>query len=375
MTDLVSTADTGTLVLTAAEIALASDAALPGPDAEAKPLETSEPQDGKDAGDLGAGGTDAAGGTEAPTSSDADAAKESAVKDDGGTEAPAAPISKTGEEKDESKVWYTEDDLQLADSYGVAADELQNFGTREAFGRAASLLDRHLVSGAAPPVRQQPAVAQPAVTASPSPMALPDAAGAPTALDLARYEEQYDDDTVNVVKHTLDLEQRLAGMESMMQQDRQDAVLQGHDAFINEFHSAVDGMDEELYGRQVVNGSVVNLGVSPDGNRRQLYEQAMVLREGIEQRALSTGQPAKSLTLPILLKRAEQLAFGDVLRTRDQQGFQEKVSQQSRRRRSVATGTRPKTAPLPPVAAEVDAAQDIANHPDVIKLWEATGGK
>lgn len=308
-------------------------------------------------------GTDAP--TEIPDGGEAEAGDGSEDQPEGGTD--AAP---------EPETWIDDDAKTLAKSYGLTEDELSTFGSAAEFDRATALFDRKLVAG----VRAAP-VAEPAAESAPViPPVTQDAAPSLKKLDEQAYVKAgYDNDTLELVRnHNAMVEQneRLAKMVGELDQFRQQQVQQDelvqHRRRLDHFHDVVDQLDAGRYGRSVDdNGRPLPLNKLTNENRKTLWENANLLRDGLALQARRSGQPVEELSMSVLLKRAERLAFGNDLIAEERRKFQEQVSAQSKRRRPAAGRSRP-MAPVKPAegGGVADPAAEIASNPEIIKMWD-----
>lgn len=299
---------------------------------------------------------------------------------DGGEEpgqddAPPEPEPKDGEQAGMDAPWYSGADLALADSYGLSEKELKDFQSADEFRRTARLLDRTLLRE---PVQPQ-TPPQKLTESQPTPEEVR------KLLDEKHYAEAgYDEDTIALVRHANRLQEQHAAMEARLVEMAADAARRDQANYLAAFHDSCDSLDEELYGRSVMGGRLATLPDAADANRRKLFDQAETLRMGIERRQevwesmRQAGRPEEELgprpevpPLPVLLDRAEQLTFGEQLRAKEERIRQEKLAEQSKKRRPVARTTRTRSAPAPQVQElEKDDVERIANSPEIVAYWE-----
>jgi hypothetical protein len=261
----------------------------------------------------------------------------------------------------------------MAQSYGMTEDEAAEFASPEDFARFTSILDRRLLSMGTPPA-VAPTGTPRGAAASPQPPA-PAAKPDRTELDLKHYEDaKYDADTLALVKANIELQKELDQLRPAVSQFQQFQAQQSQalrQAQIDAFHDACDGLDESRFGRSSdVDGNPATISTEADANRRKLYETAGNLLRGIEAQARNTGVPSTLPALPVLLRRAEQLAFAEDIRKAERTQFQEKVSRQSRQRRPASGRGR---SIMGGPSTETDPVSAILKHPSV-QRWSQENG-
>jgi hypothetical protein len=292
------------------------------------------------------------------------------VDDGDGTEAAPDPDSTDEPVVDEPAAETTTEDTwvdgvrDLASSYNITDDELQSFGSAEEFARATRLLDQNLISsadtGVATAIAPQPPAGQPLAQ---------DAEDTPShTLDPQKYiDANYDEETVAIVRahNSLAEENRkLQQFAANMQAQQQDAADQRR---VEEFDMVVDTMTEGRYGRRHNDaGQSVELKDVTFTAREKLYNTANLLLDGIYAQADRAGKQAEVPALPVLLKRAEQVAFSDEIRQDEQRAFQDKVAAQSKRRRSAGTVARKQA----PIVDPDDPVAMVSEDPRVVKAWK-----
>lgn len=287
-------------------------------------------------------------GADASDATQATDGQDSTVQDGangGGTEA-----------ADES--WVTDDLRSYAQSYGLGDDELKQFGSADEFKRAALIFDKQLVKPPEPKT-EATETATPAEKAEAKRLA---------KLDLKKYEEGgYDEDTLEAVRkqneaidYVEQLENRIKEIEPSVEAMKQHFIEQDRIRQINAFHSAVDGLDQDLFGKSLDDsGRVAQLDKKHDDNRRKLYEAGETLVAGLVARARAAGQEPNLPPSNVLLQRALQLAFADELRAKATQKIQSDVKAQSQRRRPVS-GNRAVKAAAPDRKVGFDSPRDVA---------------
>lgn len=246
----------------------------------------------------------------------------------------------------EVATWYGDDDLELAGTYGLSADDLEVFASKDEFAKVTRLLDKAQTWKQAKEPDPEPETSAENLTNSEEQDDF--------ALDPDKYVEAgYDDETVNLVRYTKRLHDELSEVRSRLAaQEKEQQERQERD-FIDAFHNTVDSMDEELFGRSA------KMTDSANENRKKLFETAVEIHSTL-------AAQGRAPSLPVLLRRAEAVAFGEQILERERKNLKAELAEQSRRRRRVAGATRPRGAPAP--AAKGD--DDIVNHPEIVAAWE-----
>lgn len=266
---------------------------------------------------------------------------------------PDEPEPKAATEQD----WRT--DLQpLADSYGLTAEQLADFGSVDEFKRAARLFDAQATRLAAAGRPTEEVAEEPAAT--PKPPAAEKAK--PITLDPEQYRKQgYDQDTINLVEHARQMQEQLqASNEKVERHEAAYREIEQRRA-MDAFHTAVDGLDSDRFGRSRDDGGrFVALSKEHDAARRKIYDAA------IEIQNLGLNVPEN-----VLLQRAEMLVFGDDIRAKERGKVKKEVADQSKLRRSAGSRpVRPRVAaPVAGVGSETEQAREIANIPEVAEMW------
>lgn len=277
---------------------------------------------------------------------------------EGGTEA-AQPVS-----------WVSDQVRGIAKSCGISDEELSEFRDEAEFARATRLIDRRMTAAAEKIRQQQAPVAQaPATPAQTAAQAA--AAKERQKLDPQKYRDAgYDEETVKLVEHVAqrdeERDQEIQRLHSVMEALIGERQAESQRSRVATFHSLVDTMDPELYGKS----SELQSGTPTDENRRKLWESADLLIAGMVSQAQAAGQRPEIPPLNVVLQRAEQLAFADVFQQRAKRDYQERVLAQSQRKRPSTGRSRPATS-VGSARSDVDfTAEAIANNPSLVKLWE-----
>lgn len=267
------------------------------------------------------GATDGEGGTDALVDDHSEAA---------GVEAGTAGAGQDAEAGGDKEVapWYGDDDLELAKSYGLTAEQLGGFADADEFQRAAMFFDQQLkLRDVAPePPKPEP---EPAKEAAP--------AEAQDDLDPEWYAANgYEEETVKIVRVLKAEREQRKALEASLQdlaqwrvQAQAQAEQQSRQAFVESFHDAVDSLGDELFGTSIVDDKVVELSPEIDANRRRLFEAVV-----------AHGDRFGDVPLRVKVRRAMNMEFGDALRERDRKQLVERVARQSRKRRPVASANR-----------------------------------
>lgn len=274
------------------------------------------------------------------------------------------PPVDAGDDGDD-KPWYGEEDLELAESYGIDEKELATFSDAEDFRQKASIIDRHLIAHAPVPKEPEPT---PKATET-APPSTDEEASAASAIDPESYRDKgYNDEIVELAKFAKDLGQKFEAVTAAQTKADEEAQRRAADEFAVQFHDHVDTMDEGLFGRSLVDGKVADLGKVASANRVRLLEHADLISDALEARAEKAGIEYKPLPMPVLMERASRLAFGDMIRERDRQQYASAIVEQSKKRRPAAKGagtTKPSTR-----NETNDPVMDIVNDPNLVSMWD-----
>jgi hypothetical protein len=276
---------------------------------------------------------------------------------EGGT---GSGVEEGGKEAASPASWINDEARGLARSYGLSERELAEFASEAEFRRASRLIDKQISAAAA---------VKPETEESGEP---------PIELDPETYKAAgYDEETVRLVTVARQLQERLGQLEPVIGQFQQMQAYAAQQSFANSVHATLDTMDEGLFGRTVKDGQETKISAEADENRRKLWEAAGVIENGIIATAAAKGQPPEVPPLPLLLKRAEQMVFGDKLVQREREALTKKVQQQSQQRRPSSGGQR--ALPKADKAARKadlsidEEASSIVNDPEFIKALSRIG--
>jgi hypothetical protein len=268
-------------------------------------------------------------------------------------------------EQDAPVSWITPEVEAHAASYGLQKDRLAKFGTEEAYRLAASLLDENLI--AAGKQGSEPAgEAQKELT--------PAQVKKLEKLDVEKYKtEGYDESTQAVVAKYNELVDELAPLREQvetqkqyfarLEQEQQAAI---HAQHINEFHTASDTLDADLFGKVFQDGKLAAISKDQETNRRKLYETAETIVAGLYARAQAQGKTPEIPPMPVLLSRARDYAFAEQVRVRAEKQRAADLAEQGKRRRPAAG----KPLRAAPAKADSDPVKAIANDPRVAQVWK-----
>lgn len=292
----------------------------------------------------------------------------------GGTEAAAAPPA----------TWLTDDVKQLAASYGLADDDLKDFSSAGEFNKFARLTDRRLAADAdrarkAWEAKQAEQQAQ--NTATTQAVENAKVAAKLVKIDLEKRKASgYDEEAIDIfAKHNelVDyVEQSRAEREAEQNRfqhlEQQFQHFQGYAAQaewqrqLDSFHDSVDALENSRYGKSVgADGRPLRLNQAEDEARRKLFEASRQVAANI---ARVPGVPLPSNK--VLLQRAEQLAFAEDIRAEERRKMAESISEQSKRRRPVASARQPNGHVAPTKTNQHktvnDLVAEVINNPEVV---------
>ena len=364
------------LVLTEREIAIAS-----GADPDSLDTSSSNDEEGSVVGAGDVGGDDFA---------DDSNVGQNVAKSEGGTDAASSDVldeedSKDGNEENDTKVktWHSDDDVRLAAAYNIDPEELASFGSRDEFLRAAILFDKKLLAEAAAIKESENTVST--VKIGETEKNTEKTRDSIEKIDPTKYSaEEYGPDTVNLVKQLRFMQDRQEAYEVALKQAEEfqkqvQVSFQEHQhrQKLESFHDAVDQMDVSRYGRSIDdNGNYVPLDKSVDDNRRKLFDTVEMLSNAIVQTAVRSKTTPVVPPLTVLLRRAEQVAFGKEIADRDKKEFEGRLKAQAKRRRSAGSASgissmqnKASMNTQGKSNAEAGSAASIANNPTIVAGW------
>lgn len=250
----------------------------------------------------------------------------------------AAPVTPVSGAHDANHDWINQEAKDYAASYGLTEDELKSYGSLSELRRAGAIFDKHLTKKpeAALPLGQQPVIPAPVVPAKPVDEYVPH--------DLEALKTAgYDDLTLKMAadqnkayeqlkqaNERAERAEKSAG-ESQKYYQQEEAKRQAQ-----VFHQSVDTLEESRFGRTSdKNGRPLQVTPIHDVNRQKLHQAALLIVDGISAQATRSGQQAQYPTLPVLLQRAEALAFADEIREGERAKVKAEVAAQTKKRRPV----------------------------------------
>lgn len=254
--------------------------------------------------------------------------------------------------------WINQEARDYAASYGLSEAELKDYGSLAELRRAGAIFDKQITKAKPAPIAPTATATAPAIPATPT----AEQAKKFVPYDIEDLKKQnYDDFTIKIASEQNEIYAQLqkaneraekaeTGTAQIQQRFQQDA--QRQEAAM--FHQAADTLDETRFGR------VATMNPSADGNRKKLYEAALLINSGIKAQAEQQGVQPVFPTLPVLLKRAEALAFADEIRADERKRAQDELAAQSRRRRPV--GTHKATRPVAPAKKAAETQDDMVGR-------------
>jgi hypothetical protein len=271
--------------------------------------------------------------------------------------------------------WVTPEVVAMAESYGLSQDDLDDFESEADFRRMTRLADRSLMNAASQRDQYQKYLAQQqALQRQPAPVAPAPVEQIPDDETLAN--NGYDEDYIRLARNTRAMQQELAAVKQFVAGQQRVNAVQEHTQRLTRFHDAVDELSPERFGRTIdKEGNLVPLDPKHNEAREKLYNAADAMLREMTVRSRQAGVPPRVPPLSVLLRRAEQSIFAKEIRDEERQAFQQRVSEQSRRRRPAAG--RPRVGPVPRMGdggggEEVDPVKAIANHPSLVAWWNKT---
>lgn len=324
--------------LTEREIAIAQGL---DPDAKPEPTEDAKPVAAKSSAKTKE--TDESEESE-ETSDDAESEKQVA-----GKSKDAAQVQKSEKGKEARPAatsWINADVKAQAKELGLDEAEIGEFESLAEFNRAAKHLAKHKAEKKATPDDE----------------------------DIELNEKDfadYDENTLKLVKLAKKLKdevKRLSGETKASAEARQ---VEKHQQLIEQFHTTLDGMSEELYGRsQDEDGDEAELSEELDGNRRKVFEKFVKLYNA-EVDAAEKEKRRPKLGLKKLLKEAETLALSKEIKELEKQKRNDELKDQAKKRRPVSSSVpRQHEAPAKGAKEKKIDPSEIANSPDLVKMFD-----
>lgn len=174
-------------------------------------------------------------------------------------------------------------------------------------------------------------------------------------------DENYDETTVKLgkaLRATQEQVQRLQAPAPEEPSVEQEAL------FAKSFHEGLDQLDRSLFGNVFDDKGEVGVISNPhDLNRRAVWEAASQIQASL---------PPERRNLPVnmLVKRAVNMVFGDVLVKERESGGRDRAANQSRKRRPTSSSRgMNRTSHMSPQQQDAEDAAAIANSPELKKFW------
>lgn len=281
-------------------------------------------------------------------------------------EKPAAPTS-----------WVTDADRRLAERYGLDAEDLLTYGSREELGRIFRSIDKASSRRQPNPANLQDS--QPTKAKEPEAVDDTKPVGPDGKLNLAYYEKNFsnDPDQVELFKAfraQQDALEELKSSQASYQQQAQER--QEQEIFqrqVYAFHDAANGLMPEFLGVTVdKSGLPTPLTQEQQTRRQELFDSANLIADHMAMTQERQGLPVSIPPWPQLLEQAAQLRFGDELAkqrqaketaTREQQ--LKKAAAQQKRTRGVAQSVSDRAAYRNAPPADPHSTEAILQHPDM----------
>jgi len=280
------------------------------------------------------------------------------------------------EQADEPTSWVTDADRQRATAYGLDAEDLAAYSSREEFGRVLRSLDKAVTrqqqkwenSRFTPEKKTEPETEEvddtkPVINGK---------------VNLAYYEKNYDEGTVEamrVVRAQQDAtEKLLASSEESQKRYEEEQIQRYHQGF----HQAAEQMRPDFFGRTVdKSGLPLQLSQTELDRRQKLYSAADVYIDHIIREQERQGLPPSVPPWPVVLKQAEQLAFRDEIAQLEKttakasrEAQLKKVAANSQRRRPVASTAGSQAAFRNAPHEDPHSTQSIMQAPEVAAVLQ-----
>jgi len=267
--------------------------------------------------------------------------------------------------------WVTEGDKQRARAYGLDPEDLAAYSSREEFGRITRAIDKAASrrEPTAPKAVETPAPKVDEVVDDTKPR---DANG---KLNLAYYEKNFDEATVELVREQIAKDDLIAKQNQAIESFRQEQEEAAWIRHTNEFHRAAEEIRPEFFGRTTdKSGLPVDLSPAELDRRQKLWNAANIISDHMLREQERSGLQPSLPPWANILKQAEVLAFGEELAKFEQAAQKaskqatrteqlQRVAAQSQRRRPVAqtAGTHAAYRGAPP--SDPHSTEAILQHP------------
>lgn len=270
------------------------------------------------------------------------------------TEPASEPVSSSSEDS-----WITDEIRNVASSYGMGDDHLNNLGSELAFRQAAQVIDGTFANAA-----QDPDFGKQTKKEIPED---PEDSGDLPASDFdakieGLRESGYEDEVLDILRGEHSANEYLKNELAEIQVRHEEEAMANHAI---DFHDLVDKMDPDLFGVSFQDGEYQELSQDQDDNRRKLWTGMDTIAAGIYQTAARDGVQPQVPEDNVLAERAKMMLFSEQVQSQERKKISRQVQQQSKRRRPVGSASRNE-----PVAAAPDQqSTEIANHPKLVEFW------
>lgn len=273
--------------------------------------------------------------------------------------------------------WVDAATRDLAESVGMADEDLKDYADANEFRRAVRLLDRQNAKYSKPATPADTGAERPADESATAAKPTETAAAKRARIDRQKYiDAGYGETELALVDSQNALMDELEAKDAENKRFREEftAFQQRERAATLEqmFNTVVDGFDNDRYGRTVTkDGKATQVTQEQQDYRRKLGEAAYEITQGIVNRAKDAGVEPQLPKFEVLLKRAELYAFGETIVNEKIQKRNAELAEQSRRRRPVANASRTRIAPTSQSASkQSDPAQELINDSTNKALYE-----
>jgi hypothetical protein len=272
-----------------------------------------------------------------------------------------------------SATWLDDNVKSLGTAYGMTDEDFAEFKSREDFDRTARIFARRLMETGKQGATQTEST--PATTQTPP--ATSTAQEPPVDPFDPKNWEGYDEKTLDLVKSHRETLEKLAKQEQAVTSIVAQAQQADRERYLNFFHSSVDALEPELFGRTIKDGKVVALDQKSDANRAKLWEAVHTIQAGIESRAQQAGKAPVLPPFSELLDSAKRLVFSNELRSAEQSKRSNAIREQAKTRRPAAShrtvgsmGRKP-NGQFESGATINDTVSALAKDPQLMSLWNS----
>ena len=274
----------------------------------------------------------------------------------------------------EQTSWVTEGDKQRALAYGLDPEDLAAYSSREEFGRVTRAIDKAAS-------RRDPSPAKSVEAPAPKAEEIADDTKPRDAngrLNLAYYEKNFDEATVELVRDQIAKDDLIAKQNQAIESFRQEQEEAAAVRYGNEFHLAAEKLNPEFFGRTVdKSGLPIQLSQVELERRTKLWDAGRFISNWmLEEQARNGLQPslppwetilAQAKELPGI--REELAAHSQAAQKASKQASRtdelKRLAAQSQRRRPVAQTAGAHAAYRGAPSSDPHSTEAILQHPDV----------